>query len=138
MKISTEKNTIKCLKSDIKQLNNKLSELQALFEVKEAELSLLKRNDSNVDFRHKNLLKTTTAGSSHEGHNISGVYEESSTSSRTVQGLDSQASSSAKSSTRDGELHGSFQTSNADNEQILVIEEDFPEVKVGFQAITVQ
>ena len=42
-KISTEKNTIKCLKSDIKQLNNKLSELQALLEVKEDELSLMKR-----------------------------------------------------------------------------------------------
>lgn len=138
MKISTEKNTIKCLKSDIKQLNNKLSELQALLEVKEDEISLLKRNDSSVDFRHKNLLKTTTAGPSLEGHNISGVYEESSTSSRTVHGLDSQTSSSAKSSTRDGELHGSSQMSNADNEQILATEEDFPEVKVGFQAITVQ
>jgi hypothetical protein len=43
MKISTEKNTIKSLKSDIKQLNTKLSELQALLEVKEDELSLLKR-----------------------------------------------------------------------------------------------
>ncbi|KAM0848676.1 hypothetical protein ACQ4PT_054229 [Festuca glaucescens] len=133
MKISTEKNTIKCLKSDIKQLNRKLSELQALLEVKEDELSLLKRNDSSAEFRHKNLLKTTTAGSSLEGQNISGVYEESSTSSRTGQGLDSQTSSSAKSSTRDGELHGSFQMSNADNEQVLVTEEDFPEVKVGFQ-----
>ncbi|KAK1694716.1 hypothetical protein QYE76_011413 [Lolium multiflorum] len=133
MKISTEKNTIKCLKSDIKQLNSKLSELQALLEVKEDELSSLKRNDSSAEFRHKNLLKTTTAGSSLEGQNISGVYEESSTSSRTGQGLDSQTSSSAKSSTRDGELHGSFQMSNADNEQVLVTEEDFPEVKVGFQ-----
>jgi hypothetical protein len=71
------------------------------------------RKDSSVDFGHKNLLKTTTAGSSPEGHNISGVYEESSTSSRTVQGLDSQTSSSAKSSTRDGELHGSSSMSNA-------------------------
>jgi hypothetical protein len=71
------------------------------------------RNGSSAEFRHKNLLKTTTAGSSLEGHNISGVYEESSTSSRTGQGLDSQTSSSAKSSTGDGELHGSFQMSNA-------------------------
>ncbi|KAM0843727.1 hypothetical protein ACQ4PT_057516 [Festuca glaucescens] len=133
MKISTEKNTIKCLKSDIKQLNSKLSELQALLEVKEDELSSLERNDSSAEFRHKNLLKTTTAGSSLEGHNISGVYEESSTSSRTGQGLDSQTSSSAKSSTRDGELHGSFEMSDADNDQVLVTEEDFPEVKVGFQ-----
>jgi len=109
-----------------------LSELQALLEVKEDELSLLRRNDRSVDFGHKNLLKTTTAGCSLEGHSISGVYEESSTSSRAVQSLDSQTSTSAKSSTRDGELHGS-QMSNADNEQILVIEEDFPEVKVGFQ-----
>lgn len=43
LKISTEKNTVKHLKKDIKQLNHKLSELQALLEAKEAEISNLRR-----------------------------------------------------------------------------------------------
>lgn len=43
LKISTEKNTVKHLKDGIKQLNNKLSELQALLEKKEAEILHLRR-----------------------------------------------------------------------------------------------
>ncbi|URD82524.1 WD repeat-containing protein [Musa troglodytarum] len=39
--ISTEKNTVKYLKDGIKQLNNKLSQLQALLETKEAEILYL-------------------------------------------------------------------------------------------------
>ncbi|XP_003574046.2 WD repeat-containing protein 91 homolog [Brachypodium distachyon] len=133
LKISTEKNTIKCLKSDIKQLNNKLSELQALLEVKEAELTLLRRNGNNIDFGKKNLTKASTAGSSLAGQDMPGVYEESSTLSTAVLGLESQSSSSAKSSSRDGKLRESSQLSHSDNDQILVTEEDFPEVKVDFQ-----
>lgn len=129
LKISTEKNMIKCLKSDIKQLNNKLSELQALLEVKEVELSLLRRSGNSIDSGHKNLLKITTAGSSVDGQAFSGVYEESSTSS--IQGVDSHTFSSVKS--RDEKSCDSSRMSNAENEQILVTEEDFPEVKVDFQ-----
>ncbi|XP_037450849.1 WD repeat-containing protein 91 homolog [Triticum dicoccoides] len=129
LKISTEKNMIKCLKSDIKQLNNKLSELQALLEVKEVELSLLRRSGNSIDSGHKNLLKITTFGSSVDGQAFSGVYEESSTSS--IQGVDSHTLSSVKS--RDEKLCDSSRMSNAENEQILVSEEDFPEVKVDFQ-----
>jgi hypothetical protein len=43
LRTSTEKNTIKSLKNDIKHLNCKLAELQALLEVKEAEISQLRR-----------------------------------------------------------------------------------------------
>lgn len=43
LKISSEKNTVNRLKKDIKQLNLKLSELQALLEGKEAQLCLLRR-----------------------------------------------------------------------------------------------
>ncbi|KAF6988992.1 hypothetical protein CFC21_006395 [Triticum aestivum] len=129
LKISTEKNMIKCLKSDIKQLNNKLSELQALLEVKEVELSLLRRSGNSIDSGHKNLLEITTFGSSVDGQAFSGVYEESSTSS--IQGVDSHTLSSVKS--RDEKLCDSSRMSNAENEQILVSEEDFPEVKVDFQ-----
>lgn len=43
LKISTEKITVKRLKNDIKQLNQKLSELQALLETREAEILRLSR-----------------------------------------------------------------------------------------------
>lgn len=39
LKISSEKSTVNRLKKDIKQLNLKLSQLQALLEEKEAQLS---------------------------------------------------------------------------------------------------
>lgn len=129
LKISTEKNTIKCLKNDIKQLNNKLSELQALLEMKEAEILQLRRNG----FGNKNLVKTNADDSSLEGQDMSRGYEESSASSSIVQGFDSQSSSSVKSSTRDGKFHESSQMTHAENDHILVTDEDFPEVKVDFQ-----
>uniref|UniRef100_A0A0E0HC39 Anaphase-promoting complex subunit 4-like WD40 domain-containing protein n=1 Tax=Oryza nivara TaxID=4536 RepID=A0A0E0HC39_ORYNI len=133
LKISTEKNTIKCLKNDIKQLNNKLSELQALLEMKETEISQLRRNSTGVDLGNMNVPNTSAADSSLEGQDMPGVFEESSASRSAAQGFDSQSSSSVKSSTRDEKLHKSFQISNAENEQILVTEDDFPEVKVDFQ-----
>ncbi|PON96927.1 hypothetical protein TorRG33x02_073060, partial [Trema orientale] len=46
LKISSEKNTVNRLKKDIKQLNLKLSELQALLEEKEAQLYQLRSNVS--------------------------------------------------------------------------------------------
>uniref|UniRef100_A0A0E0PKA9 Anaphase-promoting complex subunit 4-like WD40 domain-containing protein n=1 Tax=Oryza rufipogon TaxID=4529 RepID=A0A0E0PKA9_ORYRU len=135
LKISTEKNTIKCLKNDIKQLNNKLSELQALLEMKETEISQLRRNSTGVDLGNMNVPNTGAADSSLEGQDMPGVFEESSASRSAAQGFDSQSSSSVKSSTRDEKLHKSFQISNAENEQILVTEDDFPEVKVDFQTV---
>ncbi|KAJ0041940.1 hypothetical protein Pint_17603 [Pistacia integerrima] len=47
LKISSEKNTVNRLKKDIKQLNVKLSQLQALLEEKEAQLNRL-RTDINL------------------------------------------------------------------------------------------
>uniref|UniRef100_A0A0E0L0Q4 Anaphase-promoting complex subunit 4-like WD40 domain-containing protein n=1 Tax=Oryza punctata TaxID=4537 RepID=A0A0E0L0Q4_ORYPU len=133
LKISTEKNTIKCLKNDIKQLNNKLSELQALLEMKEAEISQLGRNSAGIDLGNMNVPNTSAADSSLEGQDMPGVFEESSASRSAAQDFVSQSSSSVKSSTRDEKLHISFQISNAENEQILMTEDDFPEVKVDFQ-----
>lgn len=43
MKISSEKTTVNRLKKDIKQLNLKLSELQALLEEKDGQLCQLRR-----------------------------------------------------------------------------------------------
>eukprot|EP00268_Persea_americana_P066377 TRINITY_DN9011_c0_g1_i8.p1 TRINITY_DN9011_c0_g1~~TRINITY_DN9011_c0_g1_i8.p1 ORF type:complete len:683 (-),score=125.96 TRINITY_DN9011_c0_g1_i8:351-2399(-) len=56
LKISTEKNTVKRLKKDIKQLNLKLSQLQALLESKEAQLSQLRSiagSTSEASMLHK-------------------------------------------------------------------------------------
>ncbi|TVU30402.1 hypothetical protein EJB05_22022 [Eragrostis curvula] len=119
LRISTEKNTIKSLKNDIKQLNGKLAELQALLEAKEAEISQLRRSHHGADSGNNNLV-SGTAGSRHEGQQVSEICQESSSSSSTVHGVDSQSSSSVKSKARE-------------NEQASVKEEDFPEVKVDFQ-----
>jgi hypothetical protein len=43
LKISSDKNTVNHLKKDIKQLNLKLSQLQALLEEKEALICRLRR-----------------------------------------------------------------------------------------------
>ncbi|KAG7981397.1 hypothetical protein I3843_05G231900 [Carya illinoinensis] len=48
LKISSEKNTANRLKKDIKQLNLKLSQLQALLEEKDAQLCRLRSNASSV------------------------------------------------------------------------------------------
>ncbi|KAL6641069.1 hypothetical protein ACP70R_019250 [Stipagrostis hirtigluma subsp. patula] len=133
LRISTEKNTIKSLKNDIKQLNNKLAELQALLEAKEAEVSQLRRNHNGAPSAHNGLVSTGTTSSLLKGEDRSEIYEESSTSSSIAQGFDSQSSSSVKSSTRGAEFHRSSQISHSENEQLLVTEEDFPEVKVDFQ-----
>ncbi|KAF0900615.1 hypothetical protein E2562_033132 [Oryza meyeriana var. granulata] len=101
--------------------------------MKEAEISQLRRNGNGVDLGNMNVSNTSAADSSLEGQDMPGVCEESSASGSTAQGFDSQSSSSAKSSTRDMKLHKSSQISNAENKQILVTEDDFPEVKVDFQ-----
>ncbi|XP_062205461.1 uncharacterized protein LOC133907432 [Phragmites australis] len=131
LRISTEKNTIKSLKNDLRQLNNKLAELQALLEAKEAEISQLRRNHNGAD--SGNEVSTGAAGPPLEGQERSEVYEEPSASSSIVHGFGSWSSSSVKSSTRDGKFQESSQISHSENAQVLVTEEDFPEVKVDFQ-----
>ncbi|XP_058096099.1 uncharacterized protein LOC131241318 isoform X1 [Magnolia sinica] len=75
LKISTEKNTVKRLKKDIKQLNVMLSQLQALLESKEAQLcqlrstaasametSVLRKNSSTFDLSTGNSPKDVLVG----------------------------------------------------------------------------
>ncbi|KAH9677505.1 WD repeat-containing protein 91-like protein [Citrus sinensis] len=69
LKISSEKNTVKHLKKDIKQLNMKLSQLQALLEEKEAQLSRLKNNSETIKYANIGQTKNSTLAS--------GVNEES-------------------------------------------------------------
>ncbi|KAK3153911.1 hypothetical protein QOZ80_2BG0183140 [Eleusine coracana subsp. coracana] len=120
LRISTEKNAIKSLKNDIKQLNSKLAELQALLEVKEAEISQSRRNHHSDVSGNNGLVNSVTAGSFHEGQDILEICQESSTSSGLIQGFDSHSPSSVKSKAKE-------------HEQTSVKEEDFPEVKVDFQ-----
>ncbi|KAH9646741.1 WD repeat-containing protein 91-like protein [Citrus sinensis] len=65
----SEKNTVKHLKKDIKQLNMKLSQLQALLEEKEAQLSRLKNNSETIKYANIGRTKNSTLAS--------GVNEES-------------------------------------------------------------
>nr|ACN26167.1 unknown [Zea mays] len=60
-------------------------------------------------------------------------YEESSASSSMIQGFDSRSSSSVKSYTRGGKFHESSEINHTEDQQVLVTEEEFPEVKVDFQ-----
>ncbi|CAN6304887.1 unnamed protein product [Urochloa humidicola] len=132
LRISTEKNTIKSLKNDIKQLNNKLAELQASLEAKEDEISQLRRSCNGSGYGNKKLVGTSTAGVPLE-QEMSENYEESSSSSSMIQGIDSRSSCSVKSSKRGGKFHETSEISHTEDEQVLVTEEDFPEVKVDFQ-----
>ncbi|XP_010261433.1 PREDICTED: WD repeat-containing protein 91 homolog [Nelumbo nucifera] len=82
LRISTEKNTVKRLKKDIKQLNIKLSQLQALLEEKETQLCQLRGTASSA--MERSLLEKN--GSSHSqasnGTAVKTVNEENDLSSR--------------------------------------------------------
>ncbi|KAJ4705912.1 WD repeat-containing protein 91-like [Melia azedarach] len=71
LKISSEKNTVNRLQKDIKQLNVKLSELQALLEEKEAQLYRLRNNAS-----HSESVKDASTGRTKNSTSSSGVSEE--------------------------------------------------------------
>ncbi|KAJ0100309.1 hypothetical protein Patl1_20267 [Pistacia atlantica] len=67
LKISSEKNTVNRLKKDIKQLNVKLSQLQALLEEKEAQLNRLRNNsESTKDASPRQTQCSTPSSSLHE------------------------------------------------------------------------
>ncbi|XP_078431742.1 uncharacterized protein LOC144703455 isoform X2 [Wolffia australiana] len=115
LKISTEKNAVKHLKNDIKQMNTKLSQLQALLEEKDAELSLM-----------RSIVPAACETSK--------VGEDSPTASHTKgKILSDKAGSSDNASIVD--LPSSFAEMiiREGEEGNVVLEEDFPEVKVDFQ-----
>lgn len=58
LKVSSEKNTVNHLKKDIKQLDVKLSQLQALLEEKEAQLSRLKNSSTSETIKYANIGRT--------------------------------------------------------------------------------
>ncbi|XP_057951142.1 uncharacterized protein LOC131145967 isoform X2 [Malania oleifera] len=139
LKISSEKNTINRLKKDIKQLNLKLSQLQALLEEKEAQIC---RSRSYIPSAVERSLGGSGSSYSANGAPLSGAHEESILPSRdydetcapstshlgeTELPQDLDVTGSAKSS----ELTSS--KSDHENGREMQGEEEFPEVKVDFQ-----
>lgn len=161
LKISTEKNTVKRLKNDIKQLNHKLSQLQALLEAKEAEIAHLRRAASSVSSSSvqdkgsmsdmSNEASPTGNGSNLLGEDLlegcpsrqdgkifrpnggntpvfASVLNESTSSDMAT----ASRSLSRFSSKSDGSEETPL-TSLAGSTTEILIDEDFPEVKVDFQ-----
>lgn len=142
LKISTEKNTVKRLKNDIKQLNHKLSELQALLEVKDTEVTLLKSAQENrySNSNSSHLVEDhtgTSACSSRSGENIlraknsdsSEFAKEESTSLM----LGSISSSLSNFSLKNNDTEEAFQVSETGGKGEFPVEEEFPEVNIEYQ-----
>lgn len=146
MKISSEKNAVNRLKKDVKQLNLKLSELQALLEEKEAQL----RRRKSASF------SGTSNGRVHDTANLTGTNEDSALASVTDLAKDLVVTGSAEvpseltppsstcvSSSNLGPGSGEKVKSNTiqmfqggfmpETAGELREEEEFPEVKVEFQ-----
>ncbi|KAF2312207.1 hypothetical protein GH714_028512 [Hevea brasiliensis] len=117
LRISSEKNTIKHLNNDIKQLNMKLSQLQALFEEKEAQLCRLRSNGNNA----ASILDSNVG----QGNNST-----PSSAMRTVETCVSAIPSISE--TEQAQERATGGPAN-DNGREMLDEEEFPEVKVEFQ-----
>ncbi|XP_078174057.1 uncharacterized protein LOC144567759 [Carex rostrata] len=127
LKISTEKITVNLLKNDIKQLNNRLSELQALLEAKEAEISGLKSLPRTVLGEEK-IIKDLSINDHHRKSTTSGSETKDLNESSDTSNVSTQ------SALRDEMFQdSSCNITQAGNRQELMREEDFTEVKVNFQ-----
>ncbi|XP_008802412.1 WD repeat-containing protein 91 homolog isoform X2 [Phoenix dactylifera] len=162
LKISTEKNAVKHLKNDIKQLNHKLSQLQALLETKEAEIfrlrnmspaaqdsSMLQDTSSISDLssensskdnggnpRIKDFSEANATVPSHLGERILGPNNvDSSGSSSVPQESKCELGSCSLSQPPFGndEARDDLQISQAASRRDMLREEEFPEIKVDFQ-----
>ncbi|CAM8903411.1 unnamed protein product [Rhodiola kirilowii] len=158
LKISTEKNTVNRLKKDIKQLNLKLSQLQALLEEKEVQLSQWRSVSAlipDVIKGQNSDLRPSSAESQMRGINEAGLpscsdYQEAATSSAPplreserrqddnyklrqkfipFKSNDSIISSSNVHSGEDKLSEGSPYIENGE----AALEEELPEVKVDSQ-----
>ncbi|XP_076912726.1 uncharacterized protein LOC143571102 [Bidens hawaiensis] len=117
LKISSEKHTINHLKNDIKHLNTRLSQLQALLEEKEAQLCQFKSNAS--------IARQVSIG----GNSESGCSTDKEPTASFSQPNSSVRRSSGKDIIPPEGQDASCLTANDELQQ----EEDFPEVKVDFQ-----
>ncbi|KAL9240502.1 hypothetical protein vseg_014712 [Gypsophila vaccaria] len=156
LKISTEKNTINHLKSDIKQLNVKLTQLQAVLEEKEAQIRQLRSGAVSTrlqDDAHNTALVSEDTNQSNDSSVSDGtkcrsgmepwmprndVGSSTSSSSITAYGAHHDSSSSVNQAATDDQNGEVGQVSKNDfynREKVAVVlnEEEFSEVKVQFQ-----
>ncbi|KAK8324287.1 hypothetical protein V6Z12_A12G288600 [Gossypium hirsutum] len=114
LKISSEKNTISCLKKENKRLNQKLLQLQALLEEKEAQLGLSKRCEECAAAEPTKFASARVESSSRQdSYSASSLHASSG-------GIDDTAQ----------KLYGSHFDENG---REMLREEEFPEVSVEFQ-----
>ncbi|KAH9646743.1 WD repeat-containing protein 91-like protein [Citrus sinensis] len=127
LKISSEKNTVKHLKKDIKQLNMKLSQLQALLEEKEAQLSRLKNSEACA-------TTATHMGSAEMGQTWASSRPALSRFATNMSGNDSISPSKLEfEDVGAGDIIQMFNDGlYTENGRDAQGEEDFPEVKVDF------
>ncbi|XP_072987633.1 uncharacterized protein [Typha latifolia] len=163
LKISTEKITVKHLKNDIKQLNHKLSELQASLETREAEIFRLRSlstsalelptvqeksstsdlsgeialKDNGSDLGKRDSVESGATTSPHLEERKLGAHGDSSSSDNVSQGSTSfkfkPNLSSAESPLSGATAQKTFQIFQPESKHDLMREEEFPEVKVDFQ-----
>ncbi|XP_019178061.1 PREDICTED: WD repeat-containing protein 91 homolog isoform X1 [Ipomoea nil] len=146
LKISSEQNTVNRLKGDIKQLNLKISQLQALLEEKEIQLRQAKSNTSattrlpTLGMSSSSNVKTgfqeqNVSSSSSFSHDIcdpatSNIGERE--SSRYINDTRPAHSQELMSCMSKSEGSNDFQNVQ-DTSSEMQGEEEFPEVRVGFQ-----
>lgn len=144
LKISSEKNTVSHLKKDVKQLNQKLSQLQALLEEKESQLHRLGRSTNSSGTStlsgalEESCSPTTPESGESELRKQKTVAPSKSLSEfRTSSISNHDLSSSSQLYSGDGitrdSLHMFHDGLYIENGREMQGEEDFPEVKVDFQ-----
>ncbi|XP_022922991.1 WD repeat-containing protein 91 homolog isoform X2 [Cucurbita moschata] len=140
LKLSSEKTTVNHLKRDIKQLNLKLTQLQALLEEKEAHLCHLRSSSSVL---HEENITSSNDAQEPCPSPTTLVGETKLTRDGVLAGSDKYTASNEDSSssltlcTGDSEV-GDSTHSYEDGRQMVNsgevhVQEDFPEVKVEFQ-----
>lgn len=151
LKISTEKNTVKHLKNDIKQLNLKLSELQALLEIKEAEIHQLRRKETasrQNSLSTKNPLVEATHVKTGTGLPSGCISQSKSSQLTSTEKSISQSEDEVVSIFETSSTHSAFKKleslparddgtteppATIEGHGGEIMEEEFPEVKVEFQ-----
>ncbi|KAK6936745.1 WD40 repeat, partial [Dillenia turbinata] len=156
LRISSEKNTVNRLRTDIKQLNLKLAQLQAMLEEKEAELCKLRsvlvfRNDASV--MEANTSQANISTSSITRKPLSSAYEDGMVPAGEFLEISAPTTPYISERELDPDVNGSRSTkvllelmpdisdnglspkefAVEDNTREMQIEEEFPEVKVDFQ-----
>ncbi|XP_071929462.1 uncharacterized protein [Coffea arabica] len=143
LKISSERITVNRLKKDIKQLNLKLSELQALLEEKEAQLSQSRSNalvQAEVGILATNSSSKFAAANAEENsisRRVKSTSDLGKINSIQDQSGDMPAEDFHSTSRVDSHLSGSERSHDLiaaqETDGEMHRDEDFPEVKVEFQ-----